>query len=107
MNLYFFLDKTSTFQHQIEAKQKELAPWMEKVNKLQAELGVSESEYDMLMKRISAGEVKLKDAQQAVSELMILKKEKVGHFYFSLVGFSMPRCANAFDYEINVVLLFF
>lgn len=50
---------------------------MEKVNKLQAELGVSESEYDMLMKRISAGEVKLKDAQQAVSELVILKREKV------------------------------
>ncbi|TFK56417.1 hypothetical protein OE88DRAFT_1741296 [Heliocybe sulcata] len=62
-------DKTQVFHDQIEVKQKELQPWMAKINGKQAELDVATSERDALAKKAQAVKEALQEAQEAVEKL--------------------------------------
>ncbi|KZT27497.1 RecF/RecN/SMC protein [Neolentinus lepideus HHB14362 ss-1] len=62
-------DKTQVFHDQIEVKQKELQPWMAKINTKQAEMDVATSERDALAKKAQAVKEALQDAQETVEKL--------------------------------------
>ncbi|EPQ60070.1 hypothetical protein GLOTRDRAFT_112842 [Gloeophyllum trabeum ATCC 11539] len=62
-------DKTQVFHDQIEVKQKELQPWMAKINTKQAEIDVATSERDALAKKAEAVKEALEEAQTTVDKL--------------------------------------
>ncbi|KND02295.1 uncharacterized protein SPPG_02770 [Spizellomyces punctatus DAOM BR117] len=68
--------KTEVFQKQIEKKQEELAPWMEKINEKQAALDVASSERELLEQKITSSKTALKEAEQKVVELRALLGRK-------------------------------
>jgi structural maintenance of chromosome 4 len=70
-------DKTQVFHDQIEAKQKELAPWEAKINKTKAELGIASSEREMLSQKAKAIENSAIEAQATLERLTIDRDEKV------------------------------
>jgi len=76
------LDKTQVFHDQIEAKQKELQPWMSKINAKQAEIDVASSERDALVKKAEAAEAARKEAEETLNNLRsdLEVKVSVGHF---------------------------
>jgi structural maintenance of chromosome 4 len=69
--------KTQVFQEQIEAKQTELAPWLEKKNEKEAELGLLKSEEELVRSKVEGGKEALEQAQNTFKEsLQILKDSK-------------------------------
>lgn len=64
-----FVDKTQVFHDQIEAKQKDLQPWMAKINTKQAEIDVASSERDALAKKAETLEATRKEAEDTLHGL--------------------------------------
>ncbi|KAF8514546.1 RecF/RecN/SMC protein [Hysterangium stoloniferum] len=62
-------DKTQVFHDQIEAKQKDLAPWEAKINKTKAELDIASSEREMLSQKAKTIENSAIEAQEALERL--------------------------------------
>ncbi|KAJ3188810.1 hypothetical protein HDU85_004524 [Gaertneriomyces sp. JEL0708] len=72
--------KTEVFQKQIEKKQEELAPWMERVNECNAYLDVVMSEKKLLEERMDSSKNILKDAEQNVLEIRAMYSQKRKHY---------------------------
>ncbi|KAK0465948.1 RecF/RecN/SMC N terminal domain-containing protein [Desarmillaria tabescens] len=70
-------DKTQVFHDQIETKQKELQPWMTKLNAKQAEIDVATSERDALVQKAERIKDLSKDAEQSLAELRTDQTAKV------------------------------
>ncbi|KAL1702733.1 RecF/RecN/SMC [Schizophyllum commune] len=68
--------KTQKFTVEIEKRQKELAPWTEKINDKQAEINVATSERDALMKKAQDHEEALHAAEEHLKELRSDQKVK-------------------------------
>ncbi|KAL4872364.1 hypothetical protein BDV12DRAFT_142631 [Aspergillus spectabilis] len=70
--------KTQGLSDQINAKQKSLEPWDEKINKKQSALAVAQSELDILKEKSNAGAVLLEEAQSKISSIEenIARKEE-------------------------------
>ena len=71
-----FAGKTQKFTVEIEKRQKELAPWTEKINDKQAEINVATSERDALMKKAQDHEEALHAAEEHLKELRSDQKVK-------------------------------
>ncbi|KAI6017477.1 RecF/RecN/SMC [Pisolithus marmoratus] len=56
-------DKTQVFHDQIEAKQKELAPWTAKINAKKAAIDVATSEREALLQKVTGLKDAVKDAE--------------------------------------------
>ncbi len=65
----FPVDRTQVFHDQIEVKQKELQPWMAKVNSKQAEINVAQSERDALKKKAEEAKAARERAEASLEEL--------------------------------------
>ncbi|KAI9330264.1 RecF/RecN/SMC [Zopfochytrium polystomum] len=72
--------KTSGLQAEIEARQQELAPWLEQINSKQVELNVAKSERDMVSKRIEEAMTVLQDTQDKLAKYKegIQKRGRLG-----------------------------
>lgn len=70
------IGKTQKFTVEIEKRQKELAPWTEKINDKQAEINVATSERDALMKKAQDHEEALRAAEENLKELRSDQKVK-------------------------------
>ncbi|KAK9670903.1 Structural maintenance of chromosomes protein 4, partial [Basidiobolus ranarum] len=68
--------KTEKFSVKIEAKQKELAPWIEKINEKQSQIDVAQSEHQMLEARSTAGQRSLEEALMELKDTKTSIKEK-------------------------------
>jgi structural maintenance of chromosome 4 len=62
--------KTRVFQEQIEAKQTELAPWLEKRNEKEAALGLLKSEQELVRSKVEGGKESLARAQKTLQEAL-------------------------------------
>ncbi|KAK0477734.1 hypothetical protein EDD18DRAFT_1377973 [Armillaria luteobubalina] len=69
--------KTQVFHNQIEVKQKELQPWMTKLNVKQAEIDVAMSERDALVQKAERIKDLSKDAENSLEELRSNQTVKV------------------------------
>jgi structural maintenance of chromosome 4 len=65
----FCQDKTLPFQRQIEAKQKDLAPWTAKVNAKQSEVDLGESERAMLAEKATGAQAAVDEAVSTLEKL--------------------------------------
>lgn len=70
-------DKTQVFHDQIEAKQKELAPWEAKINKTKAELDIAVSEQDALTQKAEAAQKAAAEAELTLNQLKEGQQNKV------------------------------
>ncbi|KAJ3163928.1 hypothetical protein HDU88_006097 [Geranomyces variabilis] len=68
--------KTEGFQREIEKKEEELNPWMQRINEQQAGIDVAQSEHDILDAKISSSKTALRDAEEKVLELRAQVAEK-------------------------------
>ncbi|KAF8336456.1 uncharacterized protein EI90DRAFT_3119718 [Cantharellus anzutake] len=66
--------KTEGFQRQIEAKQKELAPWMTKVTAKQAEIDVAENERALLAEKAAGAQNAVQDAIKDLEALRLTQR---------------------------------
>jgi structural maintenance of chromosome 4 len=66
------LEKTHVYQVQIEAKQTELAPWLEKINEKKGQVDVIASEIEILDVKVNSGKEGLKYAEE---NLKVVKKK--------------------------------
>jgi len=69
--------ETQEFQVKIEKQQQELAPWIEKKNKIKSIIEIAQSEYDILFKKSNANQDALKlnlSQQKTISDSL---KQKV------------------------------
>ncbi len=69
--------KTEVFQTQIEKKQHELAPWLEKINAAQGKLDVCKSEHEILQERTGASKKAMEQAKIDEAQITATLKEKV------------------------------
>ncbi|KAJ3029888.1 UNVERIFIED_CONTAM: hypothetical protein HDU68_010775 [Siphonaria sp. JEL0065] len=69
--------KTQVFQGQIEQKQVELLPWVEKINDRQSKIDVAQSELEHLIKRSEAAQSALVQAKQSLEEFIQSKAELI------------------------------
>ncbi|KAI9332369.1 RecF/RecN/SMC protein [Obelidium mucronatum] len=69
--------KTQIFQRQIEEKQVELLPWVEKINGRQSKIDVAQSELNLLIKRSEAAQSALAQAQKNLAEFVQSKEEQL------------------------------
>lgn len=69
--------KTDQFTTQIEARQRELEPWMAQIHKRQSAYDVAESEKKILAARVTSGENALQDARAALEDIVESFKSKV------------------------------
>ena len=76
------LDKTQIYHDEIEAKQKELAPWTAKVNKVQSVLDVAKGERDLLVGKARGLMQATQDAHEQLNNLNNLRAAKVRTLYF-------------------------
>ncbi|KAI9566365.1 RecF/RecN/SMC [Boletus coccyginus] len=70
-------DKTQVFHDQIEVKQKELQPWINKVNAKKAGIGVATSERDALAKKAAGLKDAVKDAQDDFEQQQATQQAKL------------------------------
>ncbi|KAF8324062.1 RecF/RecN/SMC protein [Clavulina sp. PMI_390] len=69
-------DKTLPFQREIEAKQKDLAPWTAKINAKQAEFDLAESERAMLTEKATGAQAAVDEAEAALEQLRSDRESK-------------------------------
>ncbi|KAJ3281624.1 hypothetical protein HDU79_010601 [Rhizoclosmatium sp. JEL0117] len=69
--------KTQVFQAEIEKKQVELLPWVEKINERQSKMDVAHSELEILVKKSEAAQMALAQAQKSLAEFRVVHAEKV------------------------------
>lgn len=79
------LDKTQIFHDQIEAKQKELAPWDAKINKTKAELDIATNERELLTQKAQAITNSIDEAEKSFKHLIEDQKSKV--LVFKILGY--------------------
>ena len=65
------------FHDQIEVKQKELQPWMKKINQKQAQINIAQSERDTLAKKAEAAKAASQEAKGALEQLQADQAAKV------------------------------
>ena len=75
-------DKTQVFHDQIEVKQKELQPWVNKVNAKRAAIGVATSERDALAKKAAAVKDAVTNAQADLEQQQTTQQDKVNRMMF-------------------------
>lgn len=80
MTLCIATDKTQVFHDQIEVKQKELQPWINKINAKEASIGVATSERDALAKKASGLKDAVKNAQDDLEQQQATQQAKVSRF---------------------------
>lgn len=68
--------KTQVFHDQIEAKQKELAPWTTKINTLKGNLDVATGERDMLLAKVEQAREATRKAEENVQDLKRQRQDK-------------------------------
>lgn len=86
--------KTDGFLKQIEAHQKELAPWTEKINEKKKAIDVKQSEREILEEKITSGERAVEAAQlqlQKIQEMLQRKQKEMD---------TLPDEINALQKEI-------
>ncbi|KAI8893503.1 RecF/RecN/SMC [Globomyces pollinis-pini] len=66
--------KTQTIQCEIEQKQKEVAPYLEKLYQSQAEYDVLKSEFDIFDQKVNGGKKALEDSIQLLAEMQTKSK---------------------------------
>ncbi|KAG4100619.1 hypothetical protein H8356DRAFT_934797 [Neocallimastix lanati (nom. inval.)] len=69
-------EKTAEFQVQIQKRQKELAPWLEKINSKQSTIDLKKSEYNILRDKADKVEQSIASAQKTLGELKFSLDEK-------------------------------
>ncbi|KAJ3092463.1 hypothetical protein HK102_007087, partial [Quaeritorhiza haematococci] len=69
-------DKTQVFQTQIEQNQKDLAPWLEKLNAKKSQIDVARSEVELLKKKTTQAKEALREAEEGLERLEGLRREK-------------------------------
>ncbi|KAF7724063.1 hypothetical protein EC973_001396 [Apophysomyces ossiformis] len=69
--------KTDGYLAQIEAHQKELAPWTEKINGKKKDIDVKQSESEILAERISSGQRAVEEAEKRLAAIRETHKKKV------------------------------
>ncbi|MCJ1444818.1 MAG: hypothetical protein MMC23_005321 [Stictis urceolatum] len=69
--------KTQAFSDEIAAKQKQLEPWMEKINQKQSAIAVAQSEIEMLREAASAGEVTIQELRGKLATIEELRGTKL------------------------------
>jgi len=69
-------EKTEEFQVQIQQRQKELAPWLEKINSKQSTIDLKKSEYNILKEKSDKVEESIATAKKTLGELMFSLDEK-------------------------------
>lgn len=72
-----YKDKTQVFHDQIEAKQKELAPWEAKINKTKAELDIAVSEQGALTQKAEAAQKAAAEAELTLNQFKEGQQNKV------------------------------
>lgn len=70
-------DKTQVYHDQIEVKQKELQPWINKVNAKKATIDVATSERDALAKKAAGLKDAVKNAQDDLEQQQATQQAKV------------------------------
>ncbi|KAJ3072602.1 hypothetical protein HDU98_003325 [Podochytrium sp. JEL0797] len=93
--------KTQQFQTQIEQKQVELLPWVEKINDKQSKMDVAQSELDLLITRSEEAQSALATAKKHLEEFRILNADKVEKIQEEESNFEMLK--NTLE-QLNVKL---
>jgi len=70
-------DKTQTFHDQIEVKQKELQPWIAKVNEKRTAIDIAQGERDALSQKAEAIEKAEKEAEEILENKRADQRTKV------------------------------
>jgi len=81
-HLLVLADKTQAFHDQIEVKQKELQPWMAKVNEKQTTIDIAQGERDALVQKAVVIEKAEKEAEEILANKRTDQQAKVGTYYF-------------------------
>ncbi|CAG8551171.1 4572_t:CDS:10, partial [Dentiscutata erythropus] len=68
--------KTEKFSAQIEEKQRELAPWTEKINSKQSAIDVARSEHNILKEKMDSTKLALNQAEEDVVSLEETRRSK-------------------------------
>lgn len=68
--------KTQAFSDQINAKQKSLEPWKEKINQKQSAIAVAESELNILREKANSGAVALEELENKIASIEGRRKDK-------------------------------
>lgn len=71
-------DKTQTFHDQIEAQQKELQPWIAKVNEKQSVIDIAQGERDALSQKAETIKKAEKEAEEILANKRADQQTKVG-----------------------------
>ncbi|KAF8129892.1 RecF/RecN/SMC [Boletus edulis] len=71
-------DKTQVFHDQIEVKQKELQPWVNKINAKKAGIVVATSERDALANKVAGLKDAVKNAQEDLEQQQATQQAKLG-----------------------------
>lgn len=74
-------DKTRPIHDKIEAKQKELQPWTEEINRIQGEIDVASSERDDLAKKAEKLKTAVQEVEEQLAELQGDHEAKVRSIY--------------------------
>ncbi|ORX56484.1 RecF/RecN/SMC protein [Piromyces finnis] len=69
-------EKTEEFQVQIQQRQNELSPWLEKINNKQSTIDLKLSEYNILKEKADKVEESIETAKKNLNELMFSLDEK-------------------------------
>ena len=69
--------KTQAFSEQIAAKQKQLEPWLEKINAKDSSIAVVQSELEILREQASAGKVAFQALQDKILNIRELRHDKI------------------------------
>ena len=65
------------YSNQIEERQRELAPWLEKINAKQSAIDVAQSEYNLLEEKIDSIKQNLEQAEIKAASLQEMRRTKV------------------------------
>jgi len=69
-------EKTEEFQVQIQERQNELSPWLEKINSKQSTIELKQSEYNILKEKSDKVEESIATAKKTLDELTVSLDEK-------------------------------
>lgn len=71
------IGKTDSLQKEIDAKKLKLAPWNEKLNAKKSEIGIKETQIELLLEKTTGNEKSVHDTEGQIDAQNRLLKERV------------------------------